>query len=90
MAGILSKLISSDQNRFVRERQIEDSINGMLATFEEQYHNPAEGAEDSAAVVLLDFAKAYGSLERDFLDEVFAHLGFGEPTINMICALLSP
>lgn len=71
----------------MREHQIEDCINGMLAALQTQYGDKDQSPDQSAAVVLLDFAKAYDSLERDYLAEILRRYGFGQCTIRLTHAL---
>lgn len=81
---ILGFLISQDQNGFVKERQMEDSSNIMLAALLHQYENLLEQMDGSSIIVLPDLSKAYDSLERDFLYAVLANFGFDERFVSLI------
>ncbi|GMF52457.1 unnamed protein product [Phytophthora fragariaefolia] len=80
----LSSRIHPNQNGFVAGRQIHDTLD--LYTVAKQVANSIPELERAIAV-LLDFAKAYDSLFREFLYAVLERHGYPERFIRVIRAL---
>ena len=64
---ILQKIIHQDQQGFIKGRQISNSIQLMLKMLENSYSRDDQGLEESPSIILIDFRKAYDTVDRDFL-----------------------
>jgi hypothetical protein len=80
----LPAIIHPNQNGFVPDRTIHATIDLFAAVQIEALHNP-EFAE--ALALLLDFCKAYDSVDREFLDAVLLWLGFPVAFVMVMRAL---
>ncbi|GMF38275.1 unnamed protein product [Phytophthora lilii] len=79
----LSKLVHDTQFGFVPGRNIHDTIDLLEAAKVVARQN---GKLSNAQVLLLDFAKAYDSLDREFLREVLKAKGFPPKFIGLVQA----
>ena len=75
----LDEIISINQSGFVPERKIEEAIDKMNAGMEMLYRLQGE-----TGVLLIDIAKAYDTLDREFLFEILFRMGFPKQFINII------
>lgn len=83
-APLLPDLIMNTQSGFVPGRSIHDTID--LVTLAQKLAKEGEISKE-ALVLLLDFSKAYDSLDRQFLYQALRWHGFPEPFITTIKAL---
>jgi len=84
LRGHLAKLVHTTQFGFVPGRTIHEAID----LFEAAKLAVQEGKDlTDAQVVLLDFAKAYDSLNREFLFRVLRHRGFPPRFLNVVEAI---
>ena len=67
---VLCRVIGRQQHGFLADRQLEDALHTMQTMLARQFDDPAATPEESPAIVCLDFAKAYDSLEREYLTTV--------------------
>lgn len=79
LLGIMPDLINADQTGFMPGRTIGTNI--RISFFQDQ--------EEGGLVVSLDFAKAFDSVDRDFIHEVLKSLNFGEKFLKWIKILYS-
>ena len=70
---VVRHLLHPDQHAFVPGRTIHEAIDVLAACWLQ--HADTGDPTDPAAVVMLDFAKAYDSLERDYLYAVLDNMG---------------
>ncbi|OWZ15270.1 reverse transcriptase [Phytophthora megakarya] len=80
----LEKRISLQQNGFVPGRDIHDTIDYFLAA---KRVAATSSEHRNALALLLDFAKAYDSLERDFLYQARRRHGYPEHFVTVIKSL---
>jgi hypothetical protein len=73
----LGKVINADQAGFVRGRALADNLSIMRAILQQAQDERAPQPADGA-IVLIDFRKAYDTIDRDFLR--YALLAFGYPS----------
>ncbi|KAF1313680.1 Reverse transcriptase precursor, partial [Globisporangium splendens] len=78
------KIIGEAQQGFVGDRLMENAILIMQAALDKAYHNNAEGFDDAPGIVMLDFMKAYDTLDRDFLHLVLSKFGFGRQFVDLV------
>ncbi|KAF1336039.1 Rxlr effector protein, partial [Globisporangium splendens] len=52
--------------------------------FDKAYHNNGEGLDDAPGIAMLDFMKAYDTLDRDFLYLVLSKFGFGRQFVDLV------
>ncbi|KAF1333190.1 Rxlr effector protein, partial [Globisporangium splendens] len=76
LQDILLWIIGEEQQGFVRDRLMENAILIMQVALDKAYHNGTEGFDDAPGIVMLDFMKAYDTLDRDFLYLVLSKFGF--------------
>ena len=62
VATILPRLISNTQNGFVKDRQLQETVDTMLTVLSESYENKQESIAESPIILLIDFRKAHGAL----------------------------
>lgn len=72
MSLSLDSVIHKSQNGFVRGRQLEDSVNAMLASLSLQYDDIDQLWSELPIVTMLDIEMAYDSVDRLFLFKIFA------------------
>ncbi|KAF1325866.1 Rxlr effector protein, partial [Globisporangium splendens] len=84
LQDILLWIIGEAQQGFVRDRLMENAILIMQAALDKAYHNSAEGLDDAPGIVMLDFMKAYDTLDRDFLYLVLRKFGFGRQFVDLV------
>ncbi|KAF1314632.1 reverse transcriptase, partial [Globisporangium splendens] len=83
---VLPWLIHHMQAGFVPGRAIPTTIDVLLAT---QQRATSDPAMSKAIALLLDFAKAYDSLDRSFLAQALQHLGFPLKFVHLVKVLHS-
>jgi hypothetical protein len=76
----LGHVINADQNGFVRGRAMDDNIHLMRAVLTQA----EQGPEPTGAVVLVDFCKAYDSVDREFLWTALAAFGYPAQFIELV------
>ncbi|KAF1313456.1 Rxlr effector protein, partial [Globisporangium splendens] len=84
LQDILLWIIGEAQQGFVRDRLMENAILIMQAALDKAYHNSAEGLDDAPGIAMLDFMKAYDTLDRDFLYLVLSKFGFGRQFVDLV------
>ena len=85
---VLDSVISNFQTTYIKGHSI---LDGQLMVNE--IINWAKGARKKILIFKVDFAKAFDSLNWNFLDNVFLHMGFGDKRraceiIGCICTKL--
>jgi exonuclease III len=80
----LSRIIHPNQNGFVPHRSIHTTLDLFAAAQQESRRNPEFAA---ALALLLDFCKAYDSVDGEFLYAVLLWLGFPPEFVAVIRAL---
>ncbi|OWZ13402.1 Reverse transcriptase precursor, partial [Phytophthora megakarya] len=80
----LGDLIHTNQNRFVPHRHIHETIDLLTAA---QLMARIDPGQRDALALLLDFQKAYDSLDRHFLLDVLARQGFSPRFIQAVVAI---
>uniref|UniRef100_K3W8X8 Reverse transcriptase domain-containing protein n=1 Tax=Globisporangium ultimum (strain ATCC 200006 / CBS 805.95 / DAOM BR144) TaxID=431595 RepID=K3W8X8_GLOUD len=83
LQDILLWIIGEAQQGFVRDRLMENAILIMQAALDKAYHNGAEGLDDAPGIAMLDFMKAYDTLDRNFLYLVLSKFGFGRQFVDL-------
>ena len=76
---IMNKLISNTQSGFLKGRNISECtrlINDLIESTEEQ--------EVPGLMIMLDFEKAFDSVEWGFIDRTLSFFGFGDSLIRWI------
>ncbi|KAF1313253.1 Rxlr effector protein, partial [Globisporangium splendens] len=68
----------------ITEKEVREAILIMQAALDKAYHNSAEGLDDAPGIVMLDFMKAYDTLDRDFLYLVLSKFGFGRQFVDLV------
>ena len=81
---VLGIPIQDTQQGFVHGRQMSKTVMMMMAHLLTATDDPDREPDDSRAILLLDFRKAYDTVSRDFLFEVMRYFGFAEAFITMI------
>lgn len=76
----LGLIIHIDQQGFIRKRQMHRSIDIMLTILDQCVTNAA----DPQLVLLLDFKKAYDTLNRDFLWSILRAFGYSTAFIDLV------
>ena len=84
---ILQKIIHQDQQGFIKGRQIHNSIQLMLKMLESSYSNENQNLEDSPSITLIDFRKAYDTVDRDFLQVMLEKYKFSASFRRLIESL---
>ncbi|KAF1328106.1 Rxlr effector protein, partial [Globisporangium splendens] len=84
LQDILLWIIGEEQQGFVRDRLMENAILIMQAALDKAYHSSTEGFDDAPGIVMLDFMKAYDTLDRDFLYLVLSKFGFGRQFADLV------
>ncbi|KAF1320354.1 Rxlr effector protein, partial [Globisporangium splendens] len=84
LQDILLWIIGEAQQGFVRDRLMENAILIMQAALDKAYHNNGEGLDDAPGIAMLDFMKAYDTLDRDFLHLVLSKFGFGRQFVDLV------
>ncbi|KAF1328481.1 Rxlr effector protein, partial [Globisporangium splendens] len=84
LQDVLLWIIGEAQQGFVRDRLMENAILIMQAALDKAYHNSAEGLDDAPGIAMLDFMKAYDTLDRDFLHLVLSKFGFGGQFVDLV------
>ena len=79
---VLFKIINRDQTGFVKGRYIGENINRILNLLE-----ITEAENIPAALILIDFEKAFDSIEWSFIEKALIHFNFGPTIINAVNAL---
>ena len=78
MQACLPHVIGSSQQGFVRGRQMHKTVSMMMAHLQSAREESNLNADASRAIVLLDFRKAYDTVDRDFMVEALRLFGFDE------------
>ncbi|WVZ62595.1 hypothetical protein U9M48_012329 [Paspalum notatum var. saurae] len=73
LAPLLPSMVASNQNAFVRGRNIHDNF-----LFVQQMVKSLQGKKELHILLKLDISKAFDSVSWSFLLEVLQHLGFGQ------------
>ncbi|KAF1318308.1 Rxlr effector protein, partial [Globisporangium splendens] len=68
----------------ITEKEVREAILIMQAALDKAYHNSAEGLDDAPGIVMLDFMKAYDTLDTDFLYLVLSKFGFGRQFVDLV------
>ncbi|KAF1314487.1 Rxlr effector protein, partial [Globisporangium splendens] len=84
LQDILLWIIGEAQQGFVRDRLMENAILIMQAALDKAYHSSTEGFDDAPGIAMLDFMKAYDTLDRDFLYIVLSKFGFGRQFVDLV------
>ncbi|KAF1314920.1 Rxlr effector protein, partial [Globisporangium splendens] len=84
LQDILLWIIGEAQQGFVRDRLMENAILIMQAALDKAYHNNGEGLDDAPGIAMLDFMKAYDTLDREFLYLVLSKFGFGRQFVDLV------
>jgi ribonuclease HI len=87
ISPLLISRIHPSQHGFVPDRQMEDALHTMQALLLQQSSDTTLCRDDSPVVVSIDYAKAYDSLQREYLYKTLQKWRFGQPFINLIEAL---
>ena len=82
LKSVLGDLIGPEQNAYVEGRNIHDGIRLI-----EQVIEYAEKRKDKAAILAIDFKKAFDSISHEYLWRVLEKMGFGPHLIHMIQTL---
>jgi hypothetical protein len=80
---VSERLVAPEQSAFIRERYILDSV----VVAHEVVHS-LHKSKEPRVVIKLDYKKAYGRVNLDFLFEVLESRGFDEIWINWIRMLV--
>ena len=79
LQNVIGKLISTDQNGYIRRRFIGDNIRTISDIIEyTSINNP------SGIIALIDFEKTFDTVNLSFLQSTLSAFGFGENFINWI------
>lgn len=84
LQGFLGRLIGSTQQGFVHGGQMDKSVAMLLAQLEQGINDASVQASDSAGISLLDFAKAYDTVDRVYLLEVLRQYRFAPEFIDLL------
>ncbi|KAF1333210.1 Short chain dehydrogenase, partial [Globisporangium splendens] len=84
LQDILLWIIGEEQQGFVRDRLMENAILIMQAALDKAYHSSTEGFDDAPGIAMLDFMKAYDTLDRDFLYLVLSKFGFWVQFVDLV------
>jgi len=84
LQGFLARLIGDHQQGFVRGRQIRRSLALMLAQLQTSFDDQGRNIEDTPGILLLDFFKAYDTVDRGYLLAVLKEYGFDESFVDLI------
>ncbi|OWZ17931.1 RxLR effector protein [Phytophthora megakarya] len=87
MQRFLGRLIGDTQQGFVHGRHMHKSITMMVAQLEATVNDSLRSTGESAGILLLDFAKAYDTVDRVYLLEVLRQFGFAAEFIDLIESL---
>jgi hypothetical protein len=79
----LTTVINADQNGFVRGRALADNISIMRAILHQSQDSSAP-EPPTGAVILIDFRKAYDTIDRDFLRYALHACGYPSAFINIV------
>uniref|UniRef100_A0AAV1V694 Reverse transcriptase domain-containing protein n=1 Tax=Peronospora matthiolae TaxID=2874970 RepID=A0AAV1V694_9STRA len=83
----LPRTISDSQQGFVHGRRMTKTVMMMMAQLTTATEQIDLTAEDSRCILLLDFRKAYDTVDRDFLYESMRLFGFTESFVDLICRI---
>ena len=81
LAQVLPKLISNDQQEFVRDRSIGDNVFDLYSIIEQAQD------EEEGMIIMLDIEKAFDSVSWDFLHEVMENSNFPSQFMDWVKAL---
>ncbi len=76
---VLPKLIHNDQTGFLKGRYIGENINRILSLME-----MADERDIPALMILIDFEKAFDSLEWSFIEKTLKQFNFGSSILNWV------
>ena len=82
LRSVVHRLVHNDQHAFVPERTIHEAIDVFTAC-SSVGHNQTDGYDPPAALIL-DVAKAYDSMERDFISAVLREMRLPERLLQFI------
>ena len=80
----LDNMIGATQQGFVHARLLERSVVLMQAMLQQAYEDEKQSIDDAPAVVLLDFMKAYDTLDRNFILLALKKFGFSTEFVRLI------
>ena len=80
----LSRVISDSQQGFVRGRRMSKTVMMMMAQLTTATSQEELNADDSRCILLLDFRKAYDTVDREFLYETLRQFGYDGCFIDLI------
>jgi ribonuclease HI len=84
---VLAEIISPDQQGFVYRRRLHNSVNLMMAMLQKASNNPDIPLSESPLIVLLDFRKAYDTIDRHFLQLALLQFGFSARFTDLVMRL---
>jgi hypothetical protein len=84
LKNILPRLVPEHQYGFVQGRRVNDAVAVVKEALRQSAKKDAGPVDTTAMVVLLDFAKAYDTVDHRFLVAVLRKMGFG----GRFCALM--
>ena len=88
LAPGLRTVVGEVQNGFVKGRHIDHSINVMQAALLLQRDDgPAPTPDSTPCIVLLDFAKAYDTVDRQFLYSVLTKMHFPPDFVRVVTSM---
>ncbi|GMF48220.1 unnamed protein product [Phytophthora fragariaefolia] len=84
LQSFLGKLIGDTQQGFVRKRQMQKTIQMMLTISQGTEQLGIRESTGKAGIFLLDFQKAYDTMDRQYLLEVLKKSGFSAGFVSLI------
>lgn len=81
---ILPRLVGDSQQGFVHGRQMLKTVMMMLAQLATATTDDDIAPDDSRVILLLDFRKAYDTVDREFLYETLRNFGFDDRFVKLI------
>lgn len=84
---VLTNLVGEQQQGFVQGRLMERSVTIMLSLVAKAETDTTKTLEQSPGLVLHDLAKAYDTVDRDYLYAVLRHFGFSDKFVQFIRCL---
>ena len=80
--GVLHRIIHPDQNGFVPDWYIGENITEIISTIDK-----LETEDNPGLLVLVDFFKAFNTLEWSFVKKAFEYLNFPENLIKLVSVI---
>ena len=80
----LPRAISDSQQGFVHGRRMMNTVMMMMAQLQTAADHEDLAARQSRCILLLDFRKAYDTVDREFMYETLHHFGFAKQFVDLI------